>query len=127
MAKILITELFRIGNPPKDKRLICNVKHPANRKKAVRCILQNQELFFNVADFIGPYKNPMFGYAISVCLPSHAKNLKKVWAAKRAWEAIQKVVEKKLSKKELKDTIEKGVKAGTLFPEPKLIKTEEGQ
>ena len=124
MTKVKIQEVFKVGNPPKDPKLIAKIQHPKNNKKAVRCVLQNNELFFNVGDFLQPFKNKLYEYAIKLCLPSHAKNLKKVWMAQRAWDSIQNIVEKKLSKKGIEDAIIEGVNSSTLFALPPEIKDE---
>jgi len=117
MSKVSVEEVFRWGKTPTNPDLIHLIKHPKDHKRKVRCILQNQELFFNIGDFLKPFKAPVYQIAINVCLPSEHRNLSQIWMAKRAWEAISEKVKKKLSINQLKKEIKKGVTEGTLFPD----------
>jgi hypothetical protein len=124
---VKISDVFKVGKVPQNAEATLKLPHPANKKKRVRFIRQETGTFFNVGDFLKPYKNPSYEIAIKVCLPKDNRNLSQIWMAQKAWEAMAEVIKKGHSKSTLEAEIFRGVSDGTLFPYDciKEVKKEE--
>ena len=91
----LMANIYRFGPPPDDPKRMNKEKHPKNAKKTVRFINQNGVMYFNMGDWLKPYKNKLFEKMVkSTVKPPANKRLNELWMMVDAWQAIENAVKK---------------------------------
>lgn len=91
----LMNNIYRYGPPPDN---LIKQPHPHNTKKTVRFIKQeNGKLYFNMGDWLKPYKNKLFEKMVkSTVKPPANKRLDQLWMMVDAWQTIENAVKKNI-------------------------------
>lgn len=97
-AKSILANVYRYGDAPDDPELMLRKEHPKNAKKTVRFINQEGRLYFNMGDWLKPYKNKMFEKMVKATVkPPANKRLDQLWMWIDAWQIIESAVKKNKS------------------------------
>ncbi len=106
----LIAQIYKFGPAPDNPDQVFKGVHPKNKKKIVRFIKQeNGKLYFNVGDWLKPYKNKLFEKIVkSTVKPPANKRLDQLWMMMDAWQAIENAVKKNTDPIEIVKTWQSG-------------------
>ena len=105
----IMANVYRYGDVPDNPDHMIKKPHPKNRKKTVRFIKQEDRLYFNVYDWLKPYKNPMFLKLIKATVkPPANKRMRELWMWIEAWQTIENAVKNPEKAKDVVKTWQSG-------------------
>jgi len=89
----IMNKVYKYGSASDFPNMITKSAHPLNRKKAVRFIKQGEDLYFNMGDWLKPYKNKLFEKLVKGTIqPPNNKRLDQLWMWIAAWQTIENAV-----------------------------------
>lgn len=105
----IMANVYRYGDVPDKPGHMIKKPHPLNGKKTVRFIKQEDRLYFNVYDWLKPYKNALYRKMIkSTVKPPAGKRLDHLWMWIDAWQAVINAVTKAVPAIEVVKTWQSG-------------------
>jgi len=91
----IMSNVYRYGPPPNNPEQVHKQPHPLNKKKTVRFINQNNKMYFNMGDWLKPYKSKLFEKMIKMTVKPPANiRLDQLWMWIDAWQTIENAVKK---------------------------------
>jgi len=107
--KSIMANVYRHGPPPDNPEHMHRQPHPLNKKKAVRFINQDGRMYFNMGDWLKPYKSKLFERMVKMTVkPPANKRLDQLWMWIDAWQIIEKAVKKNMDPIEVVKTWQSG-------------------